>query len=60
MTRRASDVARIFLRKPDAPFSTHHASRRPARRERVWTSFGTADWSEQIDLDVQVARDARD
>ena len=22
------------------------------RQERVWTSFGTADWSEQIDLDV--------
>ena len=22
------------------------------REERIWTSFGTADWSEQIDLDV--------
>ena len=46
-----ADVAQIFLRKPDAPFSdviigdTGH-------QERVWTSFGSADWSEQIDLDV--------
>ena len=31
----------------------HHASNRPAKRERVWTSFGSADWSEQIDLDVR-------
>ena len=26
-------------------------------QERVWTSFGTADWSEQIDLDVTSPRD---
>lgn len=45
------DIAKIFLRKPDHPFSdikiesTHLI-------ERVWTSFGTRDWSEQIDLDI--------
>ena len=47
----AADVARIFLRKPDAPFSTITIADSGAR-ERVWTTFGTADWSEQIDLDV--------
>ena len=47
----ASDVARIFLRKPNAPFSTVTISDSGAE-ERIWTSFGTADWSEQIDLDV--------
>lgn len=47
----ASDVARIFLRKPDAPFSTITIDD-TGRQERIWTSFGTDDWSEQIDLDV--------
>jgi len=47
----AEDVARIFLRKPNAPFSTVTIERTGAG-ERIWTSFGTADWSEQIDLDV--------
>jgi sucrose phosphorylase len=46
-----ADVALIFLRKPDAPFSTV-TIRASGRPERVWTSFGTEDWSEQIDLDV--------
>jgi sucrose phosphorylase len=45
------DVARIFLRKPDAPFSTVTIEETGAE-EQIWTSFGTADWSEQIDLDV--------
>ena len=45
------DVARIFLRKPDSPFSTVTVADTGAK-ERIWTSFGTADWSEQIDLDV--------
>ena len=27
--------------------------------ERVWTSFGTSEWSEQIDLDVQSAQTRR-
>ena len=47
----AADIARIFLRKPDSPFSTVTIGATIAT-ERVWTSFGTADWSEQIDLDV--------
>jgi sucrose 6(F)-phosphate phosphorylase len=46
-----TDVARIFLRKPDAPFSTITIGE-TGDEETVWTSFGTADWSEQIDLDV--------
>ncbi len=46
-----ADVALIFLRKPTAPFSTVTILA-TGQQERVWTSFGTADWSEQIDLDV--------
>ena len=45
------EVARIFLRKPNSPFSTV-TIRSTGERERVWTSFGSEDWSEQIDLDV--------
>ena len=45
------EVARIFLRKPDSPFSTVTIEG-TAETERVWTSFGTREWSEQIDLDV--------
>jgi len=47
----ASDVAKIFLRKPDTPFSTVTIEESGAV-ERIWTSFGSAHWSEQIDLDV--------
>jgi sucrose phosphorylase len=47
-------VARIFLRKPLAPFSTVTIESTGAR-ETVWTSFGTSEWSEQIDLDVRSA-----
>jgi sucrose 6(F)-phosphate phosphorylase len=47
----AGDVAKIFLRKPDAPFSTVTIAS-TGEQERIWTSFGTKDWSEQIDLDV--------
>jgi len=46
-----ADIAQIFLRKPGAPFSTVTIAD-SGRQERIWTSFGTADWSEQIDLDV--------
>jgi sucrose phosphorylase len=46
-----AEVERIFLRKPDSPFSTI-TIRDTGERERVWTSFGSADWSEQVDLDV--------
>jgi sucrose phosphorylase len=48
----AADVARIFLRKPDAPFTSITIAD-TGERETVWTSFGTADWSEQIDLDLR-------
>ena len=48
------DIARMFLRKPDAPFSSVTIED-TGERERIWTSFGTADWSEQIDLDVTSA-----
>lgn len=54
----AGDVARIFLRKPKAPFSTVTIEESGAR-ETVWTSFGTSEWSEQIDLDVTSAETRR-
>ncbi len=54
----AGDVARIFLRKPRAPFSTVTIEETGAR-ETVWTTFGTAEWSEQIDLDVTSATTRR-
>ena len=46
-----ADIDLIFLRKPDSPFSTV-TIRETGEQERVWTSFGSADWSEQVDLDV--------
>jgi sucrose phosphorylase len=46
-----TDVARIFLRKPRGPFSTVTIAD-TGEQEQIWTSFGTADWSEQVDLDV--------
>jgi sucrose phosphorylase len=46
------DVAKIFLRKPDNPFSDIRIEA-SGLLERVWTSFGTKDWSEQIDLDTR-------
>lgn len=49
-----ADIAKIFLRKPDAPFSTITIGD-TGEQERVWTSFGTADWSEQVDVDVTSA-----
>jgi sucrose phosphorylase len=54
----AGDVARIFLRKPTAPFTTVAIEDTDAR-ETVWTSFGSAEWSEQIDLDVSSAATRR-
>jgi sucrose phosphorylase len=50
----AEDVAKIFLRKPDHPFSDVTVEE-TGETERLWTSFGTRDWSEQIDLDVHSA-----
>jgi sucrose phosphorylase len=46
-----SDIDLIFLRKPDSPFSTI-TIRESGEQEQVWTSFGNADWSEQVDLDI--------
>ena len=46
-----ADLARIFLRKPGSPFSDVTITE-TGEHERVWTSFGTSGWSEQIDLDV--------
>ena len=46
-----ADIDLIFLRKPDSPFSTV-TIRETGEQELVWTSFGSADWSEQVDLDV--------
>ncbi|HET9522155.1 MAG TPA: sucrose phosphorylase [Candidatus Limnocylindrales bacterium] len=47
----SADIDLIFLRKPDSPFSTI-TIRETGEQERVWTSFGSADWSEQVDLDI--------
>lgn len=46
-----SDLDLIVLRKPNSPFSTITVQE-TGELEQVWTSFGTADWSEQVDLDV--------
>jgi sucrose 6(F)-phosphate phosphorylase len=51
----AADVERIFLRKPEAPFSTITIED-SGERERIWTSFGSREWSEQIDIDVTSER----
>jgi sucrose phosphorylase len=46
------DVQKIFLRKPEHPFSDIEIEE-TGEIERIWTSFGPrVDWSEQIDLDV--------
>jgi sucrose phosphorylase len=49
-----ADIDLIFLRKPDSPFSTITIAE-TGEHEQVWTSFGSADWSEQVDLDVTSA-----
>ena len=46
-----ADIDLIFLRKPDSPFSTI-TIRDTGEQEQVWTSFGSANWSEQVDLDI--------
>ena len=45
------DVSKIFLRRPEHPFSDIMIEE-TGQVERVWSSFGTRDWSEQMDLDV--------
>lgn len=48
----AADVAKIFLRKPEHPFSDITIAE-TGSVERIWTTFGPrVDWSEQIDLDL--------
>jgi sucrose phosphorylase len=47
----AADLARIFLRRPVSPFAQVPIEE-TGELETVWATFGTADWSEQIDLDV--------
>ncbi len=48
---RPEDVACIFLRRPRPPFSTFTIAE-SGLTERVWTTFGRTDPSEQIDLDI--------
>jgi sucrose 6(F)-phosphate phosphorylase len=49
-----ADIERIVLRRPGSPF-TDIIVGDTGETERVWTTFGTAEWSEQIDLDVGAA-----
>lgn len=46
------DVARIFLRKRGDPFSTVVVEE-TGQPVQVWTTFGTADGFEQVDLDLR-------
>jgi sucrose phosphorylase len=46
------DLGRLKVRKPGGPITTITIER-TGEIERVWTTFGAADWSEQIDLDVR-------
>jgi len=50
----ADDVARIFLRKPNDPFSTIVIDG-TGSSETIWTTFGLGDRVEQIDLDLTSA-----
>ena len=45
------DVAKIFLRRPEHPFADIPIVA-TGEVERVWATFGTRDWSEQMDVDV--------
>ena len=47
----AEDVARIFLRKPDDPFTTITVED-TGETETIWTTFGFGGRIEQIDLDL--------
>ena len=49
---RADDVARLVLRKPEHPFSTIRIEA-TGHQEVVWTTFGSSDRSEQVDLDLR-------
>jgi sucrose phosphorylase len=47
----AADVARVFLRKPDDPFTTITIGD-TGSTETIWTTFGFGGRVEQIDLDL--------
>ncbi|WP_020618403.1 sucrose phosphorylase [Paenibacillus daejeonensis] len=47
----AEDIDRIFLRRP-VPYSAYATSAQ-GLEERVWTTFGKTDPSEQVDLDLK-------
>ncbi|MGE5602020.1 MAG: sucrose phosphorylase [Nitrososphaerales archaeon] len=49
---RPEDVAKIFLRRPKAPFSTVTIAA-TGESEPIWTTFGRTEPSEQIDLDLR-------
>ncbi len=46
------DASRIFLRRPRPPFSSVTVAETGAV-ERIWTTFGKTEPSEQIDLDIR-------
>jgi sucrose 6(F)-phosphate phosphorylase len=48
---RPDDVARIFLRRPKPPFSEVRIGD-TGETERIWTTFGRTEPTEQIDLDI--------
>jgi sucrose 6(F)-phosphate phosphorylase len=49
---RPEDVSRIFMRRPKPPFSTVTVAA-TGQSERIWTTFGRTEPSEQIDLDLR-------
>jgi sucrose 6(F)-phosphate phosphorylase len=49
---RPEDVSRIFLRRPQPPFSSISVGA-TGETERIWTTFGRTEPAEQIDLDIQ-------
>lgn len=54
----ADDLARLRTRKPGGPITTITVER-TGQIERIWTTFGSADWTEQIDLDAGSAATRR-
>lgn len=47
----SEDLQKIFLRRPEHCFADV-TIQETGEVERVWATFGSRDWSEQIDLDV--------
>ncbi len=46
------DIKKIFLRRPKTPFLNVKIEK-DGSLETIWATFGQAEWSEQIDIDVQ-------